>query len=261
MWTRVVAVREVILSLIASVVTGTAVWLVQRLLQYQRIARKRAFFGVTPGATCVLVSPRHFSSSQPHSVHRRDMAALVELATIVNECGGKVEILAEDAVAEGIGRRTEFCVGGPTANARTAAHLRAIVPGVRFGSDGDRDAALAFQIGATAYPASSELAEYAVLAKTRVPDSENPVFVIAGQTARANLAAARLLASQHRSLRKKFAASGRFCLVLKVVEPLAFGADFVEIETDVTAEAFTALPSLTGPDEPEKPGTELAGRD
>lgn len=249
--------REVILSLVASVVTGSAVWLVQRLLRYRRIARKRAFFGVATGAGCVLVSPRHFSSSRPHSVHRRDMAALVELATIVNECGGNVEVVAEDADLQGIGQRTEFCVGGPTANARTAAHLRAIVPGVRFDSDDDGDA-LAIRAGATVHPASSELAEYAVLAKTRVPDTESPVFVIAGQTARANLAAARLLASQHRSLRKEYGASGRFCLVLKVVEPLAFGADFVEIEADATAEAFTELTPVTGDTGPDEPGTGTA---
>lgn len=247
--------REVILSLVASVVTGSAVWLIQRLLQYRRIVRKRAFFGVAPGAGCVLVSPRHFSSSQAHSVHRRDMAALVELATIVNECGGKVEIVAEDAGSQGIGQRTEFCVGGPTANARTAAHLRVIVPGVRFGTGADGDA-LAIQVGATTFPASSEQAEYAVLAKTQVPDTESPVFVIAGQTARANLAAARLLASHHRSLRKEYGASGRFCLVLRVVEPVAFGADFVEIEADATTEAFTEPAPLTGGAGRDEPGTD-----
>jgi hypothetical protein len=87
--------REVVLSLVASVIAGSAVWLVQRLLNYRRMARKRAFFGVSAGASCVLVAPRHFSSPQTDSVHRRDMAALVELAT---------------------------------------AHLRAVLPGVRIES-------------------------------------------------------------------------------------------------------------------------------
>lgn len=245
------SVDEVLLSLVASVVTGSAVWSAQRLLRYHRIARKRAFFGVAQGAGCVLISPRHFSSSETHSVHRRDMAALVELATVVNECGGTVEILAEDALPAGFGRQTEFCVGGPTANARTAVHLRAIVPGVRFGPEGTRHTALAFRIGATEYPASSELVEYAVLARTHAPETPNPVFVIAGQTARANLAAARLLASRHESLRKAHGSSGRFCLVLKVVEPLGFGADLVEIEADATADAFTKLVPLTGGNGPD----------
>jgi len=250
----VVAVREVVLSVVASVIAGSAVWLFQRLLHYRRMARKRAFFGVAPGANCVLVSPRHFSSPQADSVHRRDMAALVELATIVNDCGGRTEVVAEDAGQHGLGRLTEFCIGSPAANARTAAHLRAIIPSVRFESDdGPGGTALAIEVGATAYPASSSLAEYAVLAKTHVPDTANPVFILAGQTARANLAAARLLASRYRSLLKAHGASGRFCLVLKIVEPLAFGPDFVEIVADATAEAFQASPPPPGRTESAEP--------
>jgi hypothetical protein len=247
--------REVVLSLVASVIAGLAVWLVQRLLNYRRMARKRAFFGVSAGASCVLVAPRHFSSPQTDSVHRRDMAALVELATIVNDCGGRTDVITEDAGVRGIGQLTEFCVGGPTANSRTAAHLRAVLPGVRIESDADAGGAPTIQVGATAYPASSELAEYAVLAKSHGPDSENPVFIVAGQTAQANLAAARLLASRYRSLFKTYRASGRFCLVLKIVEPVAFGPDFVEIVADATAEAYQASPrqaGRTGSDEPDR---------
>jgi hypothetical protein len=248
-------VREIVLSLVASVIAGSAVWLVQWLLRYRRMARKRAFFGVSAGASCLLVAPRHFSSPQADSVHRRDMAALVELATIVNDCDGRTEVVTEDAGLRGIGRLTEFCVGGPAANARTAAHLRAVVPGVRFALDEDAGAAVTFRAGGTAYPASSEQAEYAVLVKAQVPATPNPVFIVAGQTARTNLAAGRLLASRYRSLLKTYGTSGRFCLVLKIVEPLAFGPDFVEIVADATADAFQASPRPpggTGSAEPDR---------
>jgi hypothetical protein len=96
------------------------------------------------------------------------------------------------------------------------------------------------RVGTTVYPAASERAEYVVLAKAYVPAAPNPVFVLAGQTARSNLAAARFLASHHRKLLRSYGVKGRFCLVLKIVEPLAFGPDFVEITGDVTAEAFQA---------------------
>lgn len=56
--------NEVLLSLASSVVAATAAWVGQWLLRYRRLARKRTFFGVTPGATCILVTPRHFSSPQ-----------------------------------------------------------------------------------------------------------------------------------------------------------------------------------------------------
>jgi hypothetical protein len=55
-----------------------------------------------------------------------------------------------------------------------------------------------------------------------------------------------LLASQHRKLLKSYGLKGRFCLVLKIVEPLAFGPDFVEIAEDVTADAFQASVPAAG---------------
>lgn len=235
---------DVVPSLIASVITGVAVWLGQWLLRYRRLARKRAFFGVAPGASCVLVAPRHFASPKASSVHRRDMAALVELATIVNECGARSMVRSEDGV-DTLGRSTEFCVGGPTANARTAAHLRSILPGVRFESDGTADALPTFRVGTTDYPASSKEAEYVVLGKAHVPTATHPVFLIAGQTSRSNLAGARHLANRHPGLMRSYGVNGRFCLVLKVVEPLVYGSDFVEIVADVTEAAFRNDPVVS----------------
>lgn len=247
--------RDVLLSLVSSVIAGSAVWLTQRLLRYRRLARKRAFFGVTAGARCLLVSPRHYSSPKSASVHRRDMAALVEVATVVNDCGGGVELVAGDASPTEIGRQTEFCVGAPAANPRTAAHLRAVFLGVQFGPYGDGDNPRTFRVGGTPYPAPSDRAEYVVLAKAYPEATANPVFVIAGQTARSNLAAARLLASRYRSLRRTHGTAGRFCLVLRIGEPLAYGPDLVEIVADATAEAFRREPPPVAGTAPDPPAT------
>ena len=238
--------NELLLSLLSSVVAASAAWVGQWLLRYRRLARKRTFFGVTPGATCVLVTPRHFSPPQAASVHRRDTAALVELGTIISECGGTSEIVSGDGELHGVGRLTEFCVGGPAANPRTYAHLSSILPGVGSEPDEAADGMPTLRVGTTVYPAASQRAEYVVLAKAYVPATPNPVFVLAGQTARSNLAAARFLASQHRKLLKSYGLKGCFCLVLKIVEPLAFGPDFVEIAGDVTADAFQASVPAAG---------------
>jgi hypothetical protein len=64
------------------------------------------------------------------------------------------------------------------------------------------------------------------------------VFVLAGQTAPANLAAARYLAARHRPLFHQFGPDRPFCLILRVVEPAVYGADFVELVADVTEVAF-----------------------
>ncbi|HEY8474623.1 MAG TPA: hypothetical protein VIL37_18560 [Natronosporangium sp.] len=232
--------RDLVTSLVSSVIAGTAVWFGQWLLRYHRLARKRAFFGITPGADCVLIAPRHFSSPQASSVHRTDMTALVELATIVDHCGGRAEVSAagDGTVPSGLGRHPEFCVGGPSVNQRTAAHLRAFLPGVRYEADEPT-----LVVDGTRYRGDPAHAEYVLLAKAPVPGTRHPVFVIAGQTARTNLAAARLLATGHRRLLRRYGVAGRFCLVLKLVEPDNYGPDFVELVADVTETAF-------GPREP-----------
>ncbi|MFU8855112.1 hypothetical protein ACNAW0_29725 [Micromonospora sp. SL1-18] len=74
--------QDLVVNLVASVLSGTAVWAGQRLLRYQRRARMRAFFGIHPGTVCLLLLGRHFSSPHELSVHRRDVAAAVAVTRL-----------------------------------------------------------------------------------------------------------------------------------------------------------------------------------
>jgi hypothetical protein len=233
-------VLDLLVNLLASVIAGTAVWLAQRLLRYRRLARKQAFFGLTRGGDCLLAVSRHASSPHQLSVHRRDVAALVELATIVRDCGARADLVAEDDIPRGVGRLTEFCVGGPAGNPRTAAHLRSMLPGVQVDPD---DAELLFSIGTASFRRERDRAEYVLLARAWGPAGGCPVFVVCGQTARTNLAAARFLATGYRQLFRRYGGSKPFCLVLRIVEPAVYGADFTEIVGDLTNEAFPPVGS------------------
>jgi hypothetical protein len=234
--------RDLLINLLASVIAGVVVWLAGRLVRYRRRARERAFFGLSGGAACLLSAPRHFSSPRENSVHRRDVAALVELATVARECGARADLAGDRDLANEFGRQTEFCVGGPGANPRTATHLRTILRGIAFPEAGST------VVGGQDYIAESGVAEYVVLARAWGPAGGKPVFILAGQTAPTNLAAARYLAGEHRRLFRTYGADRPFCLVLRVVEPAVYGTDFTELVADVTAVAFRA-PS--GDEEPE----------
>lgn len=227
--------RDLLVNLLASVLAGAAVWLAQRLVRLRRLARTRAFFGLDDGVECRLTVARHAASPHQHSVHRRDVAALVELATIVRSCGGRADLVTEDDRPDGIGRVTEFCVGGPLGNPRTAAHLRSILPGIRVGDGTDQ---LALAAGTTAFKREPGRAEFVVLARAWGPAGGRPVFLLSGQTSRTNLAAARFLATNHKQLYRRYGAAKRFCLILRIVEPAVYGPDFTEIAADVTGEAF-----------------------
>jgi hypothetical protein len=231
-------VRDLVVNLLASVLAGAAVWATQRLLRYRGLARRRAFFGLDRGGDCLLAVPRHVSSPHQLSVHRRDVAALVELATIAKDCGARADLVPEDDLPHGVGRSTEFCVGGPVANPRAAAHLRSLPPGVHMRPPGGGVADDLLTVGTETFQAEPGRAEYAVLARVRGPAGGRPVFVLAGQTSVTNLAAARFLAARHRQLHRRYRSTAPFCLVLRVVEPAVYGADVTDVAADVTAGAL-----------------------
>jgi len=236
-------VGDLLINLLASIIAGTAVWLAQFAVRRRRLDRERAFFGLTPGAGSLLVASRHFSSPSEDSVHRRDVAALVELATLVRECGARADVIGGAELRQELGRMTEFCVGGPTANPRAAVHLRTALRGVGYRSDepapGHADRRISFVVGGTQYVNSRD-DRYAVLARFQAPAGGRPVHFLGGLSSDGNLAAARYLADHHRTLLRQYGTEQPFCLVLRVREPEAYGTDFTEVAADVSDVAFTA---------------------
>ena len=233
---------DLLINLLASVIAGTAVWLAGFVLRRRKLGRERAFFGLTAGASCLLVVSRHASSPREFSVHRRDVAALVELATIARECGARADGVGENQPAGEIGRLTEFCVGGPGgASPRSATHVRTVLRGVTYEVFDEEKRRMSFTVGGTQYvlnPATS----YVLLARFWGPAGGHPVFFIGGLSAGSNLAGARYLAAHHPDLARTYGADRPFALVLRVVEPAAYGTDFTEVVADVSEVAFEPVP-------------------
>ncbi|MER5636993.1 hypothetical protein ABT095_08560 [Kitasatospora sp. NPDC002227] len=240
-------VLNVLLGLVASAISATLGWLAQTGRRRQRLGRIREFFGMPGGAECLLVVNRHASAVSSSSVERNDVYALLELAALVKECNARAEIVAHDEVRQGLGRKAEFCVGGPGSNRRTAAHLASWLPGISFADWTGPGSELAITVGDHDYRHTSGTPErpggqtYALLARLH-EGGDSPVFLIAGQTAVSNHAAVRFLTANHRRLARQYGRNGTFALVLSVVNPGAYGPDVVEVAADVTAEA-TARPA------------------
>jgi hypothetical protein len=231
-------VDDLLINLLASVIAGTAVWLSGFLLRRRRLGRERSFFGLTAGASCLMVVSKHASSPSDLSVHRRDVAALVELATIARECGAHADRVGESQPSGEIGRLTEFCVGGPSeANPRAVIHLRSILRGVRYEVFDADKRRLSFTVGGAEYVLSAETS-YVLLARFWGPAGGHPVFFIGGLSAGSNLAGARYMAAHHTALHQKYGADQPFALVLRIVEPAAYGTDFTELVADVSGTAF-----------------------
>ncbi|MEW2477630.1 hypothetical protein AB0875_28020 [Micromonospora gifhornensis] len=245
---------DLLINLLASVIAGTAVWLTGFLLRRRKLNRARAFFGLTAGASCLLVVSRHASSPREFSVHRRDVAALVELATIARECGAHADRVGENQPTGEIGRLTEFCVGGPGASPRSATHVRAILRGVTYEVFDEDKRRMSFTVGGTEYVFSPETS-YVLLARFWGPTGGRPVFFIGGLTAGSNLAGARYLTRHHSDLARTFGADRPFALVLRIIEPAAYGTDFTELIADVTDIAFQ--PPAHPDDEPTPQPPEL----
>lgn len=200
-------------------------------------ARKQRFFGLPDNSECVLV----VSGAGDWPVARHDTLALLELSSLVKECGAHVDLISHDADRQGFGGRTEFCVGGPVANRRMAAHLQSLLPGVAVGTDAENGPDLgAFTIGTERHRLVPGTAEHVLLARLTAGQngSTRPVFLLCGQRSVTVQAAARHLTRNHVRLARKYG-TGPFCLLLKVVNSQAYGSDVVEVVADVTRAATT----------------------
>ncbi|MFJ5232819.1 hypothetical protein ACIQBJ_23345 [Kitasatospora sp. NPDC088391] len=241
-------VLNVVLGLIASAISAGLGWLAQTLRRRRRLERERAFFGLPDDGEALLVVNQHPASPSSKSVSRNDVYALMELAALVRGCGARATLTGHDQVRQGLGDKTEFCVGGPASNVRTAAHLASWLPGVVFvpAPAGADSPAPSLRVGAREFglaPAAGESdgSAYALLARVHLRPGSRPVFLIAGQTSVSNHAAVRYLAAHHRGLARRHGSDGAFAVVLRVVNARAYGPDVVEFEADLTA-AATARP-------------------
>ncbi|MER6390703.1 hypothetical protein ACFXEL_26035 [Streptomyces sp. NPDC059382] len=231
-------VRNIVLGVVATAISGGFGWFARTYLWRRTLRRKQAFFGLPSGSDCLFVVGRQMGGTEG-SVHRNDAFALLEISALIKDCGANLQIVSQDTVRQGFGERAEFCVGGPVSNARTAAHLGSMLPGIRVDvsteAGPDRGAIV---VGEETYRWSKGLVDHVVLARLTTGPGTRPVFLISGQTAISNQAGARYLARNHRELARKFGGDS-FCVVLKVVNSDAYGPDVAELLADVTRSART----------------------
>lgn len=226
---------------VAALVIG---WMMRGYFTDRAMRRLQAFFGLPDNSECVLVVSR--DTTADGSVARNDVFALLELSAVIKNCGAKAQIISGESAQQSFGERTEFCVGGPVANRRMAAHLHSLLPGVTINTDTDPGPDRgAFVIGSERYRLENGSVEHVLLARLTAGQEGRPVFLACGQRSITQQAAARYLAKHHTRLARKYGSGGNFCLLLKVVNSQAYGPDVVELVRDVTKSATTPQPKLT----------------
>lgn len=224
---------EIAISLLSSAIAGVAVAALSWLGKRRRIDRMRAFFGVQPGSRPVLVVAQHHASPHDMSVHLNDAASAVDLAATLMRCGAEPELVGQHQAPASLGGVTEVCVGGPDSNARTATHLRLLLPGVTFPTHDD------MVVGEHRYRAEGDLT-YVLVARVHGPQGGAPVFLVSGQWSAGNRAGARFLARHHRDLARRYGPTGPFALVLRLRGVHEYGSDAIDDVTHVTSTAFTS---------------------
>ena len=234
-------IEQLALGVGSSVITGTAVWLAQRARTTGRLRGRRAFLGLTgrhAGACRLVVG---LNPKVRDSVARLDVVAMLEVAAMVRALGSEPAVLSP-AEAVDAPDAVEFCIGGPDANPRLAAHLRQLLPGLTFVPfRPDNQDAAAIVAGDQRFRRERGRTEYVVVARATRP-GRPPVFLIAGQVPGTNRAGAAYLAANVAALRRRFGDDRPFCLVLRVVEAHAYGHRDVSEAADVTAEAVRRPP-------------------
>jgi hypothetical protein len=235
-------VVNVLVGLVTSLVTAAAVWLWQRARGSRVLRRKAALLGVTSGTPVVVAATSTWGDAG--TTRLPDLQAVVRLAMAVTELGNQVAVRPA-AEVRGVNREhVELCVGGPTANPRTAAHVASYLPGVTFTPfDAGDPGSLAIVVGGREFARERGVREHAIVARFVPAGTRHAVLVIAGQTAVTNQAAAELLCGQHRTLPRALGQAERFCLVLAVHHPDVYGPEAVEVVLDASDLAFAATPA------------------
>lgn len=231
--------NDLAVNLLASAIAGFTVWFSQRFVRVRRLARLRAFLGVTAGSDCTVAVSRHASSSHPMSVHRRDVAAVVEVVTLIRQCGATADVIVSDDDLRGIGDAAEFCVGGPVTNPRTAAHLSRFVPGLVIDSYDSNPDGLTMHLAGRDFRRVIGVEEYVLVFRLPVEvGARRPLWIICGQTARSDHAAARWLNTESRLLARRYGRRDAFGLALKVVNPAAYDHRYVELVAEFDQSQF-----------------------
>lgn len=165
-------VRNIVLGVLAAGISAALGWVARTYLWKRKLRRKQAFFGLPTNSESLLVVNRD-AGSPDLAVHRYDVFALLELSALIKDCGSNAQVITHEAARQGFGERTEFCVGGPGSNRRMAAHMQAMLPGVRVNTDPEPvQDRLAFQVGSERYRMEKGVTEYVLLA--RLTASTNP---------------------------------------------------------------------------------------
>ena len=235
-------VLNIVLGVVSSALSAVFAWSLQAALRRRRLDRKRRFFGLYAGTECLLVVPRKAGGGAERTVAQRDVYALMELASLVRECGAEAEITSHNEVHQGIGNKAEFCIGGPVANDRMAAHLRWRLPGVSVRVEWEAGVN-ELTVGDRTWSREPGKFDHVLLGRIAAGEGERPTFLICGQTATSNLAAVRYLTRHHREMMRVHSPDETFCLLLRVIQPDAYGADVIELVADVTAQASAPRPT------------------
>ncbi|TQK53159.1 hypothetical protein FBY35_3638 [Streptomyces sp. SLBN-118] len=229
---------NIAIGLVTSLLGGGFVWLRERAKRARAVNRRAAFFGVRPGQTCLMVLGNKHNS--PGTAHHRDVRAVLELALLAAEldCGVSLE---SGNFRGSNGDRTEFCVGGPSGNAnlRTGGHLATHMPGVVIHPyDATRADSVAIEVGGEKFLYDKGNKEYALVAKFTPAESVCPVFLVAGQTSVANLAAIHFLRREYAQVARQLSSVERFCVMIKVSNIGTYDFHRANLEREVTAAAF-----------------------
>lgn len=231
------ALLNIVVGLATSILSGGSVWIWQRGKHARILRRKAALFGLAPGEPCLIAATSSYRMPGTSSYH--DIQAFIELATVATQLGCPVTVESSEGIGGIRPDHTEFCIGGPLSNQRTAAHLALHLPGaqVRPLAQGTQNS-LAIVVGDQQFLWDSGTREYALVAKFTPEQSRRPTIVICGQTSITNRAAVHVLSRDFRQIIKTVASTDRFCIVIRIDASSTHGHQAASLERDVTDLAF-----------------------
>jgi hypothetical protein len=229
------ALQDLLIGIVTSVITGTAVWLWQKAKYSRLMNRKARFFGLKPKDECLVVLGNYRGQN---ATNHGDIDSMIEIVKVIHRIGCSIRVAPFDKAVETPGESSEICIAGPDSNERTKILLDTFFDGVRVNPYDCETDRLGIVTKKRTFSYEKGEKEYAVLAKFFPKPTKKPVILICGQTAFANRGASYYLATNFdKSIARKYG-DGEFCLITRVISPWQFGHKSVELFDDISDVAF-----------------------
>lgn len=224
-------IENIILNVVASIITGLSVWAWVHYKKIRGINIKARLFGIEKADEIFITLNQYPNTSNLMS--HTDIQTVVETSIMLSDLQNNLIIKSINEIKQPPGETTEFCIGGVDSNFRTKTYLERFSDKLSMKPFEDKEDSLSIKINKETYKYRRHKQMYSILLKFYPVENKKPVILICGQTGYCNLGTAYFMKKEYKNIYKMHG-KNPFCYILKIEDFNVFGYKSIVLEKDHT---------------------------